>query len=118
MECIVWSAPILPGKLDAWRVFAESAKGEDYDRSRKRMGVVREVVSLMQTPQGDFACIFQEAKDIAKAYQVVAQSDDPYDIWFRDQIMEFHGLTPEMLQGPPPAVVAVDYHNDEGSTVA
>jgi hypothetical protein len=45
---------------------------------------------------------------------VLAQSDDPYDVWFREQIMELHGLTPEMLQAPPPAIVAVDYHNDEG----
>lgn len=51
MECIVWSAPILPGKLEAWKAFAEDTrKGEEYDRQRKRMGVVREVVSLMQTP--------------------------------------------------------------------
>ncbi|MDR6507248.1 DUF6176 family protein [Arthrobacter oryzae] len=114
MECIVWSAPILPGKLEAWKAFCEGTKtGDEYDRQRKRMGIVREVVSLMQTPGGDFACIFQEAKDLAKAFQVLAQSDDPYDVWFRDQIMELHGLTPEMLQGPPPATVAVDYHNDE-----
>lgn len=30
------------------------------------------------------------------------------------QVMELHGLTPEMLQGPPPAIVTVDYRNDEG----
>ncbi|MFJ5699822.1 DUF6176 family protein [Arthrobacter sp. NPDC093139] len=113
MECIVWSLPILPGKLEAWKALAENAKGEDYDRSRKRMGVVREVVSLMQTPEGDFACIFQEGKDLAKAFQMAAESDDPYDVWFRDQIKEIHGLTLEMLQGPPPAVVAVDYRSDE-----
>jgi hypothetical protein len=114
MECIVWSAPILPGKLEAWKAFAEDTKGEEYDRSRKRMGVVREVVSLMQTPEGDFACIFQEAEDLAKAFQVIDRSDDPYDVWFRDQLMELHGLTPDMLQGPPPAIVTVDYRNDEG----
>lgn len=117
MECIVWSVPILPGKLEAWKAFAEDAKGprsEEYDRSRKRMGVVREVVSLMQTPEGDFACIFQEAKDLAKAFQVIARSDDTYDVWFRDQLVELHGLTPDMLQGPPPAIVTVDYRNDEG----
>ena len=114
MECIVWSVPIRPGKLEAWKAFAEDTKGEEYDRSRKRMGVVREVVSLMQTPEGDFACIFQEAKDLAKAFQVIARSDDPYDVWFRDQLMELHGLTPDMLQGPPPAIVTVDNHNDEG----
>jgi len=117
MECIVWTAPILPGKLEAWKAFVEEAKGprwEELDRSRKRMGVVREVASLMQTPEGDFACIFQEAKDLAKASQVLGESDDPFDVWFRDQIMELHGLTPDILEGPPPASVTFDYHNDEG----
>jgi hypothetical protein len=113
MESIVWSAPILPGKLEAWKAFCEDTKREEYAASRKRMGVVREVVSLMQTPEGDFACIFQEARDLAKAFQEIAESDHPYDVWFRDQIMALHGLTPEMLQGPPPVIVAVDYRSDE-----
>lgn len=117
MECITWFAPILPGKLEAWKAFDDEAKGprwEEHDRSRKRMGVVREVASLMQTPEGDFVCLFQEAKDLAKAFQGLAQSDDPYDVWFRERIMDVHGLTPEMLEGPPPATVTFDYHNDEG----
>lgn len=117
MECITWFAPILPGKLEAWKAFDAEMTGprrEEHDRSRKRIGAVREVASLMQTPQGDFVCLFQEAKDLAKAFQGIAQSDDPYDVWFRNNLIEIHGLTPEMLQGPPPATVYLDYQNDEG----
>jgi hypothetical protein len=74
------------------------------------MGLKREVVSHMPTPQGDFACLFHEAKDLAKSFQTAATSDDPHDQWFRDKIMEVHGITPEMLQGPLPAKVHFDYN--------
>ena len=57
MECITWFAPILPGKMEAWKALVGEMKGAraaDHKRSRERMGMTREVVSLMQTPQGDF----------------------------------------------------------------
>ena len=115
MECITWFAPIVPGKLEAWKAFDAEVKGPrkaEHDRSRKRMGVTREVASLMQTPQGDFVCLFHEAEDLVQAFRMIATSDDPFDVWFRDGISELHGLTPEMLQGPPPATVSLDYRGE------
>lgn len=112
MECLTWFAPILPGKLEAFKELDAQIQGprkEEYRQSRQRMGIVREVVSHMATPQGDFACIFQEGEDIAKAFRVAATSEDPFDEWFRGKIAEVHGITPEMLQGPPPATLNVDY---------
>ena len=112
MECITWFAPILPGKLDEWKSLIEEIEGtrkEDHRRSRERMGLTREVVSHMQTPQGDFACLFHEAEDLAKTFQAGASSDDPHDLWFREKIQEVHGITPDMLQGPMPASLRFDY---------
>jgi hypothetical protein len=112
MECITWFAPILPGKLEAWRALDAEMTGpraEDHKRSRERMGMNREVASLMQTPQGDFVCLFHEAEDLGTAFRLLATSDDPYDVWFREQLVELHGLTSEMLQGPPPAQLTFDY---------
>lgn len=115
MECITWFAPILPGKLDEWKAFDQEMSGprrEEHERSRKRMGVVREVASLMQTPQGDFVCLFHEGEDLTKAFQTLASSEDPYDVWFRANLVSLHGLTAEMLAGPPPAKVFFDYRGD------
>jgi hypothetical protein len=66
------------------------------------MGLTREVVSHMQTPQGDFACLFHEGEDLAKSFQTAATSDDPHDQWFREKIQAIHGITAEVLQGPLP----------------
>ncbi|MET4097121.1 hypothetical protein [Arthrobacter sp. UYCu712] len=115
MECITWFAPILPGKLDEWKALDEEMKGprrEEHARSRERMGVTREVASLMQTPGGDFVCLFHEADDLAKAFRTLATSEDPFDVWFRERLVSLHGLTAEMLQGPPPAKVYFDYRAD------
>ncbi len=112
MECLTWFAPILPGKLETWKALVAEVKGaraEDWRRSRERMGMTREVASLMQTPDGDFLCVYHEAENLAYAYRVLATSDDSFDVWFREQIMEIHGLTPEMLQGPLPAQLVFDY---------
>ena len=112
MECITWFAPILPGKLDEWKSIIEEIQGprkEEHRRSRERMGLTREVVSHMPTPQGDFVCLFHESEDLAASFQSVADSDDPHDQWFREKIQEVHGITLDMLKGPLPASLAFDY---------
>lgn len=115
MECITWFAPILPGKLAAWKEFDNEMTGlrkAEHAASRRRMGVAREVSGLMQTPAGDFVCLFHEADDLASAFRTLAESQEPYDVWFRENLVELHGLTPDMLQGPPPATVHLDYRRD------
>ncbi|WP_458113512.1 hypothetical protein M1D88_05195 [Arthrobacter sp. R1-13] len=112
MECITWFAPILPGRMDEWKSLIEEIhgpRGEDHRRSRERMGLTREVVSHMQTPQGDFACLFHEGEDLTRSFQAVANSDDPHDQWFREKIQAIHGITDDMLQGPLPASLSLDF---------
>jgi hypothetical protein len=63
MDCITWFTPILPGKLEAWKILDAELSGTraaDHKRSR-------------------------------------------------EQLVELHGLTPEMLLGPPPAQMMFDY---------
>ena len=52
----------------------------------------------MQTPQGDFVCLFHEAEDLAKAFRTLATSEEPFDVWFREHLASVHGLTAEMLR--------------------
>lgn len=112
MESITWFAPILPGKLEEWKSLIEEIHGPreaDHRRSRERIGLTREVVSHMETPQGDFVCLFHEGEDLTRSFQEVANSDDPHDQWFREKIQAVHGITPDMLQGPLPATLHFDY---------
>ena len=75
MECITWFTPILPGKLDEWKSMVAEMNGprrEEHGPLEAAQGVTREVASLMQTPQGDFVCLFHESEDLAKAFQTIA----------------------------------------------
>jgi len=113
MECMAWTAAILPGKKQDWDALVEECRGarhEEWIRSRQRAGIVREVVSLMETPEGDSIGIFQEAEDLAGAFRTIARSDDPFDVWFRQKIEDIHGITAEMLEAPPPARTYLDFH--------
>lgn len=112
MQRITWFQPILPGKTESWKAFVTELDGPrraDNDRSRSRVGMTREVASLMQTPQGDFACLYHEADDLARAFAELAVSDDPHDVWFREKLAELHGMTREMMEQPLPATLYLDY---------
>ena len=112
MECISFFVPILPGKLEAWKELTAESKGprrEEHARSRTRLGITREVVSLVQTPQGDFTCVFLEAEDIGRAFKMMADSEDPYDVWFMERTQDVHGMTRDTWTGPLPSEVFFDY---------
>ena len=112
MECITWCAPILPGKLDQWKAFDRTMQGPraaEHAASRARHGITREVVSLMDTPMGELVCLYHEAESISAALRSIATSQEPYDVWFREQLVELHGLSAEMMQGPPPATLYMDF---------
>ena len=72
----------------------------EHAASRKRLGIQQETAFLQQTPMGDMAVIITEAdKDVGQLFQALAQSSDPFDVWFREQLKELHGL--DVIQPPP-----------------
>jgi hypothetical protein len=111
MENLTWALPILPGQLEAWNAFLAEMheRMDEHVASRREMGAHREVASLMQTPGGDFVCVYLEADDMAGAFRVLATSTSPYLEWFRQKGAEIHGMTPEMLTGPLPSEVKFDW---------
>lgn len=99
-----FAAPILPGKLTVWKQRAQEMKTTrkaELEASRKRANVTKEEVWLQQTPVGDFAIVSLEAADIGAAFQRFFTSTDPFDVWFRDNILvDVHGMKPN--EPPPP----------------
>jgi Family of unknown function (DUF6176) len=101
MASIGTAFPIIPGKTEQWKRFSQEMAGSrrsDYEASRKRLGVTREVAYLQQTPQGDLAVIYIEAQDIQRVFQGLGSSQEPFDVWFRQQSKEIHSLD---LSQPP-----------------
>jgi hypothetical protein len=95
MVQIAFAAPILPGKLEAWRRFNQETLttwAEGHDAANARAGVTVERTWLQQTPEGDFALIYIECEDPALLFGNLGANDDAYTRWFRGQVLELHGL--------------------------
>jgi hypothetical protein len=102
MASLASAFPILPGKLEAWKRFSGEMAGPrraDHEASRRRLGVTKERAYLQQTPQGDMAIVYMEANDIGQVFQGLGSSQDPFDVWFREQVNDIHGFD---LSQPPP----------------
>jgi hypothetical protein len=84
---MAFCAPALPGMEDAGRSFAADAYGrEEMTRSRRDKHVNAEIVTMAQTPNGSVVSVYTEAEDPWAANRAFAASDDPFDVWFKDQL--------------------------------
>lgn len=101
MPSLASAFPILPGKLDAWREFTTQlrARSAEHAASRRRLGMTVERAYYQPTPHGDMAIVYLEADDIGQALQGLGGSQDPFDVWFREQVQDIHGVD----LGAPPA---------------
>ncbi|MDQ3505079.1 MAG: hypothetical protein M3446_05145 [Actinomycetota bacterium] len=111
MPALGFVIPILPGKTEADRSAMTSCwRGErqaDYEKSRKRSGITREAVWIQATPAGDVAVIYVESDDVEAAYKDMASSQEPFDGWFREYVLDVHGI--DLQDGLAPAEQVMDY---------
>src|SRR4051794_40242758 len=109
MASLASAFPILPGKLEQWKHFSQEMAGprhNAYEASRKRLGITREVAYLQQTPQGDLAVVYMEAANISRVFEGFASSQEPFDVWFREQVKQIHNLDfSQPLPGPLPEAI-------------
>lgn len=111
MPVTTFAAPILPGKTEEWKQAAEEmmgARSAEHDQSRRRMGLTREVVSLQQTPHGDFVVVCLEGDDPDGVIAKYLASDHPFDRWFAETfLVGIHGM--DAAQLPPPNQLFLDW---------
>jgi hypothetical protein len=105
--------PILPGKTDvvAHELPAHfRAHGEEYERSRRRIGMAREQCHVMPTPTGDVAVYYEEAdRGFGEALGALVASDLPIDRWFLDKLADAHGVDFREPSGAPPPELLYDW---------
>jgi hypothetical protein len=80
-------APLTPGATDRARAFvADAYHREEFTASRRRLDVTEELLTLHSTPQGDLVGIYIEGADPAKGNAGFAASQEPFDLWFKEQL--------------------------------
>ena len=108
MSGIVMSNPIAPDKVEAWRRFCQElggARRQTYEASRRRLGIKRERLALVETPFGCAAVTSIDALDLGEALGQIMTSDLPFDRWYRERIQELQGVNQasyDLLSERPP----------------
>ena len=93
--------PLLPGKRPALDAFASSLMGprsEEYAASQA--SILKESWYLQTTPAGEMLVVYFEAPDPAAVFSGLAASEEPFDIWFRDQCQDITGIDMKQMSMP------------------
>jgi len=63
-----------------------------YEASRQRLGITRERLALVESTFGSAAVNTFEAPNVNQALGQIIASLLPFDIWYREQLQELHGV--------------------------
>jgi hypothetical protein len=96
MPGIVLTFPILIDKVEAWRRFCQELSGsrlQMYIASRRRLGITRERLALVETASGAVTITTVEALKVTWALEQIVTSDLPFDRWYREKVQTLHGFS-------------------------
>ena len=91
--CVVF--PILPGKTKDARTFQrelDTTRKAEYTVSEGRLGIPREYWYIAELPTGDLLIGVFDAPDAKAALGAFIQSQDTFDLWFKDQVKNATGV--------------------------
>jgi hypothetical protein len=88
---------IQAGKRDQAKSIFEEVSGprrQEYEASRRRLGIRREKVWFQSSPDGDMAVVYWEGEDPRAALREFASSEDPFDEWLKERGREVYHFEP------------------------
>lgn len=110
-QTTAFTVPLLPGKTEIDRREMTScwngARKAAHDESRRRKGITRHAVWIQRAPAGDVAVVLMEADDLERAFAGIGASQEPFDVWFREHVLEVHGI--DVADGMEPPEQVLDY---------
>ncbi len=118
MQLLVRAFPVLPGKEPDLRQMAlavQTSRSAEAREFYERMGVARESWHLQQTPHGPWIIGVTQIPDkpIQTAARDYADSQHPFDRWFKEQVLLISGIDPEKEPLGPPTECIFDTHPHE-----
>lgn len=96
MQTLVYVKPLKAGKLEAYKKFCATNAGPrkaEYSDLLKRYGLNNTRVFNHHIEGKDYIIIVHDGAtdDAVERLSKWAQSDNPYDHWFGEQLVELHG---------------------------
>jgi hypothetical protein len=88
--------PLRPEKVESWKAFSRqlaSARRAEFEDFNRRYGLTEHRAWLEKLPDGRHLVLVTHGGPGAKDFlEKLAQSDQPFDVWFREQISDAHGI--------------------------
>ena len=88
---------IQPGKREDANAIFEEVRGprrEEYEASRRRLGIRQEKVWFQSLPNGEMAVVYWEGDDPRAALQTFACSKERLDEWLKERGREVYHFDP------------------------
>ncbi len=95
-------APILEGKLDAWKQWIADLQGsrkQELTDLNRRYGLTKHAAWRSETPMGTVVVAVHEGPGADELMPKLGPSQHEFDLWFKQQLLEFHGM--DATQPPP-----------------
>jgi hypothetical protein len=114
MERVVRAFPILPGQERAAEDFARqlaTTRAAEADGFYRKFGIAHESWFAQHTAQGMTVIAVTEfgARTAETAADEYAQSTEPFEQWFKSQVLKVSGIDPSIAPLGPPTVCVFDY---------
>ena len=89
-----FTVPILPRGLELVRKWNQEniVDNKEHDEVFKTAGISREQVWIQHLSQGDFAVSSYETDNPEKSFEVLATSNQPWAVKFREHLKRAHGI--------------------------
>ena len=90
-----FTLPVLQGKRGALEELARTVtvtKKQEFADSRKRLNIDKESWFFESSIRGDSWILYEEGLDASKSFADWIASNDPFDMWFKEQVAMITGI--------------------------
>jgi len=105
MHLVVRAFPVLPSKEQDVEAFARELAGPRQAEAREfydRYGVKRETWHFQPGPLGSQVIVITEVEDVVPAAKAYADAQQPFHLWFKEQVLRISAIDPNVDPlGPP-----------------
>jgi hypothetical protein len=110
VQYIAFTLPAPSENAEEVRAFVSELLGPrraEMEASWRRKGVRREMAWLQRSEAGSLVVVFLEADDPGRFYRELASSQEPFDVWYRQRVLDVYGIDLALAQaGPPVELIA------------
>jgi hypothetical protein len=87
--------PLAPGQAEAWRRWTQELRGlrkQEFADACRRLGILRVLAWSTEIEHAEFVILYVETSHLEKGFSLLAASQEPFDLWLKQQLSTLHGL--------------------------